>query len=74
MHPSEHLSTPFHVADDTCSPYCGFIPFMLDSYRQISYIYILTSEQLSRGNFRTVNGSIHIYSIYHRLMHPKLPT
>ena len=57
------------ILSPSCSPYCGIL-----SYKQFSYIYILTSEQFYRGPSRTANGSIHIYSIYHRLMHAKSST
>ena len=52
----------------SCSPYCGII-----LYKQISYKYILISEHFYRGIFRTANGGIHIYSIYHCLMQVHSP-
>ena len=40
----------------------------------LTYMYMLTSDQIYRGLSPTVNGSIHIYSIYHRIMHAQSPT
>ena len=51
------------VMSPAYSPYRGIIPC-----KQLSYIYKLTSEEIYRKHSGLSNGSIHIYSIYHRLM------
>ena len=33
-----------------------------------TFIYKLTSEEIYRKLFRTANDSLHVYSIYHRVM------
>ena len=51
------------------SLYRGIIP-----YKQISCIYILRSEEIYRRHSYAAIDSIHIYSIYHRLILAHLPT
>ena len=61
--------SPILVLPPSCSPFCGIV-----LYKQILYIYILISEQIHRIIARTANGSIYIFSIYHRLTHAHSPT
>ena len=62
-----------HVKADKCSPNRCFIPTWspycgIPLCGQISYIFILTSEEIYRKLSHTANDSKHIYSIYHLLM------
>ena len=43
-------------------------------YKQISWLYLLTSEEIYRRHSCTANGGMHIYSIYHGLVLANLPT